>query len=119
MDQFLEQYRVRGTWLEEAARSTLDAWEHDPSFERESRWRLPSMAQEHPHGHPGFSKTRELIETFYLASYLYAREGVKQDLHAALDHDLEAIAQWAAAQGYTVGRRIPTELTRNLEFASL
>ncbi len=119
-DQFAEKYRIRGTWIEEAARSTVDAWEHDKlEMEKQSFWRLPSFVQDYPHGHPQFKETRQFIRCFNVSSYLFSPDGYRHAFHAAVDLDLDEISRWATSEGYTVAQRIPTDLTKKLECASL
>ena len=117
--EFVEHYPVRGTWLERAARSTLSAWGDNQAFAEESHWRLPSTAEDHDYGYPPFTKTRQLMQTFYPLNYLYNPDAVKRAFDAAVGEDLETIRQWAIEQGYMVVKRVPRELTRNLECASL
>jgi hypothetical protein len=119
-DQFAERYWIRGTWIEEAARSTLDAWEHNKSgMEAASFWRLPSFAEPYPHGHPQFKQTRRFMSSFNVSSYLFSPDGYRQAFHAAVDLDLDEISRWAASEGYTVAQRIPKDLTKKLECTSL
>lgn len=118
-DQFAEECGIRGTWIEEAARDTLDAWDHNSSMEAQSWWRLPSFVQDYPHGYPPFRETRQYIRGFHLPSYLFLPDGYRQALHAAVERDLDQISRWAASECYTVAKRIPTELQKKLACAAL
>jgi hypothetical protein len=116
-DRFSEEYGIPGTWIEDAARNTLDAWEHNPRMEREFRWRLPSFVESHLQ--PRFRETERYLRGFHLASYLFSPDGCRQAAHAALDRDFDQVDKAAASEGYTVAKRIPTELQKKLECAAL
>ena len=118
-ERFVKQYDLQGTWIEKAARDTLDAWEHNQSVEAQSLWRLPVFAQQSPYGNPPFTHTQQLMESFHVPSFLFSPDRYKSAFHDAVDSDLDEISQWAVSEGYAVPKQIPTELKKKMECASL
>jgi hypothetical protein len=118
-EQWAEQFGIHGTWIEEAAKSTLIAWGTNPAFKEKSRWVLPAVAQNYPYGYPPFPWTRRLIDGFHITSYLFSAETQRREFQAAVDRDFEHIDKWAAAQGLTVKKLIPGELEKKMECTAL
>jgi hypothetical protein len=117
--QWAKKVGIRDTWVEEAAQSTLAAWQESPALKKESRWLLPVVLREYPYGHPDFPRMRQWMDGFHVSSYLFSPVTQKPLFHAALDEDLKDIDTWAASEGLTVQELLPEDLDKKLECVAL